>query len=165
MASPRSTMPAFDTHKAVKTLCEAGFDDAQAEAVVEQINGAVTERLATKEDLERTEQNLGVTIASLATKEEMRAAIAPLATKEELRALRDDLREEVRALREETRTAIAPLATKEELRAYATKEDLAKLEVRMTAAMDALAGKLLRYMGGGLALVVALTKGLDLLVG
>ena len=40
MASPSSTMPAFDTHKAVKALCEAGFDDVQAEAVVDQINGA-----------------------------------------------------------------------------------------------------------------------------
>ena len=129
MTSPRSTMPAFDTHKAVKALCGAGFNDAQAEAVVEQINGAINENLASKEDLDRTEQNLAVTIASLATKEELRAAIAPLATKEELRA------------------AIAPLATKEELTRFATKEDLAQLELRVTVKMEQLTGKLLRYMG------------------
>ena len=35
----------------------------------------------------------------------------------------------------------------------------------MTVKMEALTGKMLRYMGGGLALVVALIKGLDLLVG
>ena len=161
MASPRSTMPAFDTHKAVKALRQAGFDDPQAEAVVvEQINGAVNERLASKTDLDRTEQNLSVTIASLATRDELRDAIAPLATKEDLAAAIAPL-----ATKEELRAAIAPLATKEELRAYATKEDLAQLELRMTVKMDALAGKLLRYMGGGMALVVALIKGLDLIVG
>ena len=141
MTSPRSTMPAFDTHKAVKALCGAGFNDAQAEAVVEQINGAINENLASKEDLDRTEQNLAVTIASLATKEELRAAIAPLATMEEL-----------------TR-----FATKEELTRFATMEDLAQLELRVTVKMEQLTGKLLRYMGGGMALVVALIKGLDML--
>ena len=34
---------AFDTHKAVKELCGAGFDDALAEAVVEQINSAYSQ--------------------------------------------------------------------------------------------------------------------------
>ena len=152
MTSPRPTMPAFDTHKAVKALCGAGFNDAQAEAVVEQINGAINENLVSKEDLDRTEQNLAVTIASLATKED-------------LRAVKDDLR----AVKDELRTEIATLATKEELRAaiapLATKEELAQLELRMTVKMEELSGKLLRYMGGGMALVVALIKGLDILTG
>ena len=125
MASPSSTMPAFDTHKAVKALCEAGFDDVQAEAVVDQINGAVTERLASKEDLDRTEANLSATIESLATKAELRVAIEPLATKAEL----------------------------------------AQLELRMTVKLEELTGKMLRYMGGGLALVVAAIKGIDLIAG
>ena len=47
------SMPVFDTHKAVKALCHAGFDDTQAEAVVEQINEAVNENVATKTDLDR----------------------------------------------------------------------------------------------------------------
>ena len=47
------SMPVFDTHKAVKGLCHAGFDDTQAEAVVEQINEAVNENVATKTDLDR----------------------------------------------------------------------------------------------------------------
>ena len=147
-------MPAFDTHKAVKALRGAGFNDAQAEAVVDQINGAVSENLVTKADLSRTAQGLTATIDPLATKEELHAAVALLATKEELRATKEELA-----------AAIARLATKEELRAYATKEDLAQLELRMTVKMEALTGKLLRYMGGGLALVVALIKGLDLLIG
>ena len=164
MTSPRRTMPAFDTHKAVKALCGAGFNDAQAEAVVEQINGAVNENLASKEDLDRTGQSLrtaiaslppSTAIASLATKEELRTAIAPLATKEELRNAIAPL-----ATKEELRNAIAPLATKEELRTA-----IAQLELRMTVKMEELTGKLLRYMGGGMALVVALIKGLDLLTG
>ena len=121
MASTSSTMPAFDTHKAVKALRQAGFDDVQAEAVVDQINGAVTENLVFKPDLAVTERNLAARIDACATK--------------------DDLRN------------------------YATKEELAQLELRMTVKMEALTGKMLRYMGGGLALVVALIKGLDLLVG
>ena len=47
----------------------------------------------------------------------------------------------------------------------ATKAELAQLEVRLMAKMDDLTGKMLRYMGGGIALVVALIKGLDLLAG
>lgn len=46
-------MPLFDTHKAVKALSHAGFDETQAEAVVEQINEAVNENVATKSDFER----------------------------------------------------------------------------------------------------------------
>ena len=45
-------MPAFDTHKAVKELCHAGFDNAQAEAVVDQISGAIHENVATRTDIE-----------------------------------------------------------------------------------------------------------------
>ena len=81
---------------------------------------------------------MSATIESLATKEELRAAIEPLATKAELHA------------------AIEPLATKAEL---------AQLELRMTVKLEELTGKMLRYMGGGLALVVAAIKGIDLIAG
>ena len=130
MASPSSTMPAFDTHKAVKALRQAGFDDVQAEAVVDQINGAVTENLVFKADLAETERNLAASIDACATKDDF-----------------------------------ANLATKDDFANLITKEDLAQFELRMTAKMDALTSKMLKYMGGGLALVVALIKGLDLLVG
>ena len=160
MASPSSTMPAFDTHKAVKALRQAGFDDVQAEAVVDQINGAITENLVFMADLAETERNLAARIDSCATKDDLDAAVASLATKEELRVAVAPL-----ATKEELHAAVAHLATKEELRNYATKEDLAQLELRMTVKMEALTGKMLRYLGGGLALVVALIKGLDLLVG
>ena len=151
MASPRSTMPAFDTHKAVKALRQAGFDDVQAEAVVDQINGAITENLVSKADLDETERNLAARIDSCATKDDLRMAVASLVTQEQFDA------------------AIANFVTKDELRAaiepLATKEELAQLELRMTVRMEELTGKMLKYMGGGLALVVALIKGLDVLAG
>ena len=82
-------MPAFDTHKAVKALSSAGFDNAQAEAVVDQISGAVNENVATKTDVER-----------LATREELRDEVVRLATKADLErfATKEELRQEVAEL-------------------------------------------------------------------
>ncbi len=48
----------FDTHRAVKDLEEAGFGEAQAEAVVEMIGGAVGENVATKADIETLEREM-----------------------------------------------------------------------------------------------------------
>ena len=45
------TTLAFDTLKAAKALRAAGFDDAQAEAVTEQISVAAGENVATKNDV------------------------------------------------------------------------------------------------------------------
>ena len=45
-----ATLP-FDTHKAVKDLQEAGFEEAQAEAVVATVGSAFVGNVATKQDL------------------------------------------------------------------------------------------------------------------
>ena len=52
------TTLAFDTLKAAKALRAAGFDDAQAEAVTEQISVAVGENVATKNDVARVRSDL-----------------------------------------------------------------------------------------------------------
>ncbi len=44
----RMTTLAFDTHKAVKALKQAGFDDSQAEAVVATVGDAIGGNVATK---------------------------------------------------------------------------------------------------------------------
>ena len=62
----------FNTHKAVKALKSSGFNEKQAESVVETIDKAVNETVATKTDL-----------ALLATKDDLKA----LATKDELKVL------------------------------------------------------------------------------
>ena len=46
------TSPAFDTLKAAKALQAAGFDDAQAEAVIATVGDAVGGSLATKAELQ-----------------------------------------------------------------------------------------------------------------
>ena len=48
----------FDTHRAVKDLEEAGFPEAQAEALVEIVGAAVGENAATKADLDAMEQRM-----------------------------------------------------------------------------------------------------------
>ena len=45
------TTLAFDTHRAVKALRDAGFSDEQAEAVTEQISVATGEDVTTKSDI------------------------------------------------------------------------------------------------------------------
>ena len=59
---------AFDTHAAVKTLREAGADEAMAEAIVNTASaaaGADREQLATKADLNGLESRVGAKLAAL----------------------------------------------------------------------------------------------------
>ena len=67
----------FNTHKAVKALKSSGFDEKQAESVVETIDKAVNETVATKTDL-------ALLAAKMATKDDLKA----LATKDELKTLK-----------------------------------------------------------------------------
>ena len=156
----------FDTHQAVKALCGAGFNDAQAEAVVEQINSAYSDNVATKADVDRLveKEEFRETVAKLATREELREAVEKLATKEELREAVAKL-----ATKEELRETVAKLATKEELREavekLATKEELEKLELRMSVRLEKQATLYLRYLVATAAGIVVLSKALDLLVG
>ena len=53
------TTLAFDTHAAVKTLREAGFEEAQAEAVVATVGDAMGENVATKANLDTLKSNPG----------------------------------------------------------------------------------------------------------
>jgi hypothetical protein len=61
--------PTFDTHRAVKALTEAGFEEAQAETLVATMSEAIGGNVATKADLETLELRLiirigGIVIAS-----------------------------------------------------------------------------------------------------
>ena len=59
------TMLAFDTHKAVKALKEAGFDDPQAEAVVATVGEAIGGSIATKADIAEVRTTTKADIAEL----------------------------------------------------------------------------------------------------
>ena len=134
----------FNTHEAVKALKSSGFDEKQAESVVETINKAVNETVATKADLAvlATKDD----IKDMATKEELKA----LATKDELKVLtktvegiQDNIKEnmatkadlevqgvKIDALRETVE------GVKENIeKNLATKVEISKLETRMMRMM------------------------------
>ena len=150
-------MAAFDTHKAVKALCSAGFDDAQAEAVVDQINGAIHENVATKTDIEK-----------LATKEELRDDTVRLATKADLERFATKVDLERFATKEELREEVANLATKADLERFATKDDLRqeaeKFELRLATELEKQSSKYLRSLAVVVAGIVGLSKALELLL-
>lgn len=105
-----TTAVTFDTHKAVKTLKNAGLEYSQAEAVVETINQAVNETVATKADLQLLSAALDVTNETVGgLKETVGDLKKNMATKEGLanndRAL-GDLKETVTEMK-------ATMATKE----------------------------------------------------
>ena len=102
----------FNTHEAVKALKSSGFDEKQAEAVVETIDTAVNETVATKSDLE-------VMAAKMATKDD----IKDMATKGDLKALAT--KDELKALA--TKDDIKDMATKDDLKGLATKDELKAL--------------------------------------
>jgi hypothetical protein len=57
--------PAFDTHKAVRRLKDAGIEEPLAEAVVETVGEAISGNLATKDDLRNINADLRVIKAEL----------------------------------------------------------------------------------------------------
>ena len=90
----------FDTHKAVKELQEAGFDEAQAEAVVATVGTAIIGNVATKQDVDALGSELRSEIQ--ATNREvsgLRSEIQTnVATKQEVSDVRSDLRSGMQAM-------------------------------------------------------------------
>ena len=80
----------FDTHRAVKDLEQAGFPEAQAEALVEIVGAAVGENAATKSDLDAQEQRLNSRIDAVEHKlnAEIRAVRADMRNMEQRLTLR-----------------------------------------------------------------------------
>lgn len=88
----------FDTLKAFKELQDAGFDEAQAEAVIATVGQAFTGDLATKEDIRdmatkddirdmATKQDIADIRSEMATKDELAGVRREMATKADLHAL------------------------------------------------------------------------------
>ncbi len=59
------TTLALDTHKAVKTLREAGFEETQAEAMVATFGNAMSENVATKADIAELKAELKTDMLAL----------------------------------------------------------------------------------------------------
>lgn len=138
-----TTIP-FDTHKIVKELQEAGFDESQAEAVVSAMGAAVVGNLATKADLQ-----------------EFRAA-----TQADIRELRNEFKSDMQEHRNATQADIRELraATQADMQEHrnATQADIRELRNEFKSDMQAMELRIMLRMGGlivaGVGLIIALDK-------
>ena len=94
----RMTTLAFDTHKAVKALKEAGFDDSKAEAVVATVGDAIGGSIATKADIAELHATTKADITELR-----------IATKADIAELRAEMKADIAELRAEMKADIAEL--------------------------------------------------------
>ena len=92
------TATAFDTLKAAKALKDAGFDEAQAEAVVATVEEAVRQHTAP------LARGIATILEQTATREQVAAATNRMATKDQLAAATQDM-----ATREHVAAEIAGL--------------------------------------------------------
>ena len=110
----------FNTHKAVKALKSSGFNEKQAESVVETIDKAVNETVATKADLAILGADLEVQGAKIdALRETVKGIQDNMATKSDLAVLTKT----VEGIQENIDKNIA------------TKTEIANLETRMMRMM------------------------------
>ncbi|MCE2484464.1 MAG: hypothetical protein J4F42_03035 [Desulfurellaceae bacterium] len=79
--------PAFDTHKAVMALKQAGFEESQAEAVVNTMGEALGGNIATKADLTEVRAALEGDLAAVKAKLETDIAVVRTEMAEQFAAL------------------------------------------------------------------------------
>ena len=85
------TTLAFDTHKAVKALKEAGFDDSKAEAVVATVGDAIGGNIATKADIAELHATTKADITELRIATKADIAELRIATKADIAELRAEM--------------------------------------------------------------------------
>ena len=149
-----TTLP-FDTHKAVKDLQEAGFEEAQAEAVVATVGAAIVGNVATRHDVIEARNDLRAEMQTLDSER-----------KTDIQKLGNDLRAEMQTLDSERRADIQKLGS--DLRAEMQtldserRADIQKLGSDLRDEMQAMELRITLRMGGliiaGVGLIVALDK-------
>ena len=118
-------MTSFDTLRAAKSLQDAGFETQQAEAVVGMVTYALSEGLATKDDVRELRSDLGA----------LENKVAVLDSKIEA------LDSKIEALDSKIDNSIAALDSK-----FATQ--FAALDVKIDAGLKNVTQKLTIYLGG-----------------
>ena len=113
----------FDTYKAVGELREAGFNEAQAAAMVTTMCNVLGGNLATKEDLAIVRQDM-------ATKEDLAIVRQDMATKADIKDMAT--KAEVAVVRQEMATKAEVAAVRQEM---ATKADVHAMEAKLTIRM------------------------------
>ena len=81
----------FDTLKAAQELRKTGFEDRQAEAVVETISKAVSETVATKADLQLVRSEMAMNADLHLLRSDVELLRSEMATKADLHLLRSDV--------------------------------------------------------------------------
>ena len=132
------SIAAFDTLTYARRLKEAGVDETQAEAHAEAVRDAVTEGVATKDDVAALKADLDRGLA--AVKADVVRLEDKMATKEDVAALRAELKADMADLKAELKADVAELKT-----------DVANLETRLVRFVFAAAA-------GQVALIVGLLK-------
>ena len=157
------TATALDTLKAAKVLKDAGFDEAQAEAVVATLGDAVHEQAAplasgivtildntaTKESVSIVADNVAAIAANMATKESVSAVADNVATI----AANMATKESVSTVVDNVATIAANMATKEYVNAA-----IAGLRAEMAVDFKALYRHLWAMGAGIVGVTVALSK-------
>ncbi len=129
---------AFDTLKAMKRLTATGVEEAQAEAIIETVGGAMTESLATKDDLALLKADL--TAESAAGVAELDAGIAGAESRLETKIA--EVRTEIAEVRGDIAGSESRLETKiESLRTEIAEGQTTQLRW-MVGCMIAIAGVL-----------------------
>ncbi len=141
---------AFDTHKAVKALKEAGADEALAEAVVATVGDAVGENIATKADIAELRNATEADIAQVRTDiAELRTATKADISESRAAAKTDiaEVRTEIAELRNATKADISELRT-----------EIAEVKVDIAARFETLYHRLWAMALGIIAVLTALIK-------
>ena len=144
---------AFDTLRAATRLREeAGFDESQARVLVDTLAEGLSESLATKVDLEKTETALRGEIADLRSDlEKTESALRSDLEKTES-ALRSDLEKTESALRGE----IADLRSDLEKVETSLRSDLGKVEASLRGEMRELEQRMTIRLGGMMVVAVGI---------
>jgi len=134
---------AFDTHKAVKVLQDAGADEHLAEAVVNTIGSAMGENVATKVDIAELKAEIAESTA--ATKAEI--AELEAATKAEIAELKTATQADIAELKASTQADIAELKA-------STQADIAELKVSTKAEIAELKVWLLGHLWVAVGVII-----------
>ena len=129
------TTMSFDTHKIVKELQEAGFDESQAEAVVAAIGTAVLGNVATKQDVRDACNEFKQDLKDARNEAKSDLKDACNASKSDLKDARNE-----------------------------AKSDAEKLGSELRAAMQAMELRITLRTGGMIAAAIGLAIGLDRLL-
>ena len=144
-------VPGFDTLSYARRLKAAGVDEAQAEAHAEAVRDAVTEGVATKDDLDR-----GLAAAKVDLDTGLSDLKADVVRLEDKMATKADVAE-LKAEMAELKADVVRLEDR-----MATKDDVADLKAELKTDVANLETRLIRFVfaaaAGQVALIVGLLK-------